>query len=226
MTRMGLGVGLAIALSVGAVGAAQAGTAYVSLGQSAEDFTLYGQGALSPGIGSYTVGQGSGSFDGTTSTFVLSGAITSGTGPYGSGTYQFVTTYAGADSPTAGPNAPFAQANPSDTEEFYYDYLDPSTQMTLYLDTPTQDYVIPLVENGNFVPGSGFGFGFVSVSCTDIAVCDQAEVGLTPGSSIYGPVTISAAFAVPEPATWAMMLMGFGGLGLALRGARRRLVAA
>ena len=26
---------------------------------------------------------------------------------------------------------------------------------------------------------------------------------------------------VPEPATWAMMLMGFGGLGAALRGARR-----
>jgi hypothetical protein len=27
---------------------------------------------------------------------------------------------------------------------------------------------------------------------------------------------------VPEPATWAMMLMGFGGLGGAMRGARRR----
>jgi hypothetical protein len=29
---------------------------------------------------------------------------------------------------------------------------------------------------------------------------------------------------VPEPATWAMMLMGFGGLGVALR-ARRRTAA-
>jgi len=27
---------------------------------------------------------------------------------------------------------------------------------------------------------------------------------------------------VPEPATWAMMLMGFGGLGATMRGARRR----
>jgi len=31
---------------------------------------------------------------------------------------------------------------------------------------------------------------------------------------------------VPEPATWAMMLMGFGGLGAAMRGARRRTGAA
>lgn len=31
---------------------------------------------------------------------------------------------------------------------------------------------------------------------------------------------------VPEPAAWAMMLMGFGGLGAAMRGARRRQVLA
>jgi len=31
---------------------------------------------------------------------------------------------------------------------------------------------------------------------------------------------------VPEPATWALMLMGFGGLGAAIRGARRRVATA
>jgi hypothetical protein len=217
---MGLGIGLAVALS--AAGAAQAGTAFVNLGPSAEDFTLYGQGAIAPGIGSYTIGQGASTFDGTTSTFTLSGTISSGTGPYGSGTYQFVTTYLGADSPDGGPNAPVAQANPSDTEEFFYDSLAPSTQMTLFLDTPSKDYAIPLVVNGNFVPNSGFSFGYVSTQCTGIAVCDQAQVGLTPGSSIFGPVTISASFAVPEPAVWAMMLLGFGAIGGALRMGRRR----
>lgn len=35
-----------------------------------------------------------------------------------------------------------------------------------------------------------------------------------------------ASAAVPEPAIWAMMLVGFGGLGVALRGQRRKLVAA
>ena len=37
--------------------------------------------------------------------------------------------------------------------------------------------------------------------------------------------TISSVTAVPEPATWAMMLVGFGGLGAALR-SRRKGVAA
>jgi len=27
--------------------------------------------------------------------------------------------------------------------------------------------------------------------------------------------------AVPEPATWAMMILGFGGIGMAMRRARR-----
>ena len=33
----------------------------------------------------------------------------------------------------------------------------------------------------------------------------------------------STAGAVPEPATWSIMLVGFGGLGAALRASRRRL---
>jgi len=50
---------------------------------------------------------------------------------------------------------------------------------------------------------------------------NQNAVGLTPGSSIYAPVTIDVTFsAVPEPSTWAMLLIGFAGLGIAAH--RRR----
>jgi hypothetical protein len=35
----------------------------------------------------------------------------------------------------------------------------------------------------------------------------------------------NASFALPEPATWAMMLMGFAGLGAALRGRRGAITA-
>ena len=43
------------------------------------------------------------------------------------------------------------------------------------------------------------------------------------GAAILGVGLVGVvAHGVPEPATWAMMLVGFGGLGLALRSSRRR----
>ncbi|HEY7900832.1 MAG TPA: PEPxxWA-CTERM sorting domain-containing protein [Caulobacteraceae bacterium] len=217
-TRAGI---FALAAAVAIAGAAGASTVTVSLGQSAQNFTLYGQGAYAPGLGSFTVGQGAGSTAAGVSTFILSGAITGGSAGYNSGTYEFITTYNGADSPTAGPNAPQARSNPSFPNEFFYSHFDPSTDMVLELfGTPTGNHIIDLVTNGVF-DGPGFGFSFVTASCTGVDVCDQNTVGLTPGATIGGPVDISASFAaVPEPATWAIMLAGFAGLGAALR--RRR----
>lgn len=56
--------------------------------------------------------------------------------------------------------------------------------------------------------------------------------GSAPGSQLVAPTDIisvptapaAAVSAVPEPAGWAMMLVGFGGLGALLR--RRRAAAA
>jgi hypothetical protein len=222
MTKHFSTAALAAALSISLAGAASAGTLLFDLGPSAENFTLYGLGPTAPGIGSFTVGQGAGVFDSVTdiSTFTLSGSIEGGSPGFDSGTYTFVTTYSGADAPGGGPNSPIAQSNPSDTNEFFYDFLDPSTTMTLDLfGTPTGNHVIPLVVAGGFVPGSGFSFFYASSSCTGSPPsCTQNDVGLTAGASIFGPVTISASITtsdVPEPSTWAMMLIGFAGLGYA-----------
>ena len=60
---------------------------------------------------------------------------------------------------------------------------------------------------------------------------DEYQVGLFSGTGSY---TIPGTFtkkvsleyflvsSVPEPATWAMMLAGFGAIGLGLRGSKRR----
>ncbi|CAN7462522.1 PEPxxWA-CTERM sorting domain-containing protein [Phenylobacterium sp. LjRoot164] len=39
-------------------------------------------------------------------------------------------------------------------------------------------------------------------------------------------VRLDSVAAVPEPATWAMMILGFGAAGVAIRGSRRRLAVA
>ena len=44
------------------------------------------------------------------------------------------------------------------------------------------------------------------------------------GQFVEGSQVIATA-GVPEPATWAMMLVGFGGLGMAMRSRRRQAVA-
>jgi hypothetical protein len=218
-------VGLSLAVALGCASAASAAIDIFDLGQSAQNFTLYGQGSVAPGIGSFKIGQGSGTFDaGTnTSTFDLTGAITGGPAGFSTGTYDFVTTYAGNDTPQAGPNAPSGQSNPSNVEFFFYSGLDPSTQMTLFLTNGANHLTIPLVTNGQF-DGPGFSFGFVTAGCTGVATCDQNLVGLTSGATIAGPVDISVSVdstAVPEPATWALMLLGVGAIGAALRFSRK-----
>jgi hypothetical protein len=56
-------------------------------------------------------------------------------------------------------------------------------------------------------------------------------VNATAGSIVYssqggGTTTFSAlTTALPEPGTWAMMLLGFGGIGLAMRRRRRPVLA-
>ncbi len=227
--KMAINYGLA---AIAILAAVPASAINVSLGASNEIFTLYGLGAIAPGIGSFDVGQGSGTFNGTTSTFTLSGAIAGGDPGYNTGTYSFVTRYDGASTPLAGPNAPFAQSNPANTNFFFYNSFHSSTSMTLLLNTPGQNYVIPLVVNGGFVAGTGFSFLFTGVTCTGVASCLQNNVGLAPGATIFGPVTISASFTnptpvgnVPEPSIWAMFVLAFGLVGSVQRARRSRWIA-
>ena len=62
-------------------------------------------------------------------------------------------------------------------------------------------------------------------------VANQGSVTITfqgssnPGNLLTGIDNLRVTSAVPEPASWALMLVGFGGLGAALRMSRRRQVA-
>lgn len=65
-----------------------------------------------------------------------------------------------------------------------------------------------------------------SVDLSDFYVRYQSVYGGGEwGGSAVGEVVTNTA-AVPEPATWAMMIIGFGAIGSTLRSARRRAVLA
>ena len=64
-------------------------------------------------------------------------------------------------------------------------------------------------------------FAFLSAVGFDGNIPDTCRIDLT-GTNSGGSHTLTAyaqvgAGAVPEPATWAMMLLGFGGIGFAMR---------
>ena len=215
--------------------AAWAGTVYVNLGASAQDFTLYGQGfsgyystdGNDTPLGTFTDSQGAGVYNPitNTSTFTLSGNIAGGSTGFSSGTYSFTTSYAGLDTPQGGPSALGEVSIPSNPAYFEYDSIDPSTDITLTLNTGGRTYVEPLFADDNFVSGTNFSFAFTTASCTGVSVCTQNNVGLMPGATISGPTTINASFtvpsAVPEPSTWLLMLAGIGSIGLMLRQAKK-----
>ena len=91
---------------------------------------------------------------------------------------------------------------------------------------PTYYY---FTTGGTFLDGSGVRFnagGFTNVAFFQPSVgpADQYRINGGGGISTLGNASSSlVSGAVPEPATWAMMLLGFGFVGAAMRSARRRL---
>jgi hypothetical protein len=78
------------------------------------------------------------------------------------------------------------------------------------------------------VPSGGFS-GWFDVTMDFTATAVDETLSFLPGGSGNPPFVLLDSVsltAVPEPSTWAMMLLGFGGLGVVARLRRRRAAAA
>ncbi len=90
---------------------------------------------------------------------------------------------------------------------------------------PTGSYGNYFTTGGTFLDGSGLQF--FTAAGNDIRFFYQDTVSqyrvntFSPGSSSFVTATSSLVAPVPEPATWAMMLAGFGLMSLAIRYRRR-----
>jgi len=91
----------------------------------------------------------------------------------------------------------------------------------LFSGTLTAAPVSDPIAAQSFSALSGAGFRYLEFLPTSVATAN----GPCCGANVYGLNELRVFdAAVPEPATWALMLVGFGGLGAALR--RRRGMAA
>ena len=105
--------------------------------------------------------------------------------------------------------------------------------LTSLLTGQTVSYNPFFVGNDNTTTASGdvqnsarLNFGFLFGSNFNANVDNTYRIDLTAGGNTvtsFAQIGAGAVAAVPEPTTWAMMLMGFGAMGFALR--RRKRVA-
>lgn len=102
-----------------------------------------------------------------------------------------------------------------------------STSLSGMIGQPTDINFTSITLNGNVIPiiGSGTAVEFAGISGISIMNGVQNILSITYDSfgdgSYGGNLTFTPAAAVPEPATWAMMLAGFGAIGFGMRRKRK-----
>jgi uncharacterized protein (TIGR03437 family) len=176
----------------------------VNLGVSSQSVTFTGTGKNASGAGTSIVSWGSCSFDGTTTTCVVSGSYT---GLGNGGAYAFTLAYGGN-----GPSPLTTTANPPGSDTVSFNLSAGSFTFTL---TPTGGSPVNFYDLY-----FGLFFSPLTDTCTGVTTCSVGAVGVTNGGTIKGPVSgtfdatpvispngvVSATsyggFSAIAPATW------------------------
>jgi hypothetical protein len=115
----------------------------------------------------------------------------------------------------------FAQ-NPDATDSFLFLNVTDAGGNILFSANPDVSATSIFMPGGVLAAGQSYNFDLIF----DSRIVDNG--GDVPTEIFFDSHTLgtfSTAAAVPEPSTWAMMLVGFGGLGGVVRRSRRRAIA-
>lgn len=87
----------------------------------------------------------------------------------------------------------------------------------------TVNYTLTLASGGTATGSFGIDRTYQSIALNTAAITSATFTGLADGYVAFDNVTISAGSgAVPEPATWGLMILGFGMIGGAARSRRHK----
>ena len=78
---------------------------------------------------------------------------------------------------------------------------------------------------GNPVPWTKVSMKFIAASVSEVLSFTNVGIGAPPFALLDG-VSLTQAGAVPEPSSWALLILGMGGVGGMMRRARRQSTAA
>lgn len=118
-------------------------------------------------------------------------------------------------------NASFGNSfNAASLLSFGYALNGGATNGAAFLDTSTSAYLVDAATRHYHVNGS---FNLAGPGALTVSLMNSAGA---PGGNDFAIDNIVVAGGVPEPASWALMVIGFGGLGAMLRANRRRSVQA
>jgi hypothetical protein len=188
---------------------AQAAPVTVNLGLSAQNFTMAGNGPNMAGLGQYVITIGACSANLGNTTCTLSGSFTGTTPGFTAGTYILATTYVGT-----GPSPFLGVEQAAGSNLFAFSFAPQTATMTLNLTSSTGTVVVPLLAAGQLVAGSTFSLvyrGTPTCRGTPVSTCAVAQVGLTAGANITGPVTGTATFVPPSQSYYFSQLAFSGG---------------
>jgi PEP-CTERM motif len=175
--------------------------------------------ALVAAVGFVSVGANAATYDfdfsTTDSVFTAAGAITTADTPDAVGGYDVLSISGTISGPGGGtialepnPSQPFADPTPTFTYDNVY-FPTAVTQVDYY---------------GLLFSAGGYDYNLFSYGATYYLSSDNPAGVYIPGEpgTFSDPVQTAAATSAPEPSTWALMLLGFVGLGLAARRRTRR----